>query len=107
MVDTGDDCRGDERSGQERSVASQAKKVRTAPSVGCASQLPYDDDEFVEGPIPFLARMQRDPLCDAPDTDLIAEEREKFPTVRVRVPPWLTIEPHFIFCKNFVVIFEL
>lgn len=84
-----------------------AKKVRTAPSVGCASQLPYDDDEFVEGPVPFLARMQQDPLCDAPDTDLIAEEREKFPTVRVRVPPWLTIEPHFIFRKNFVVIFEL
>lgn len=80
----------------------QQKKPKGASSIGCSSQLRNDDDDFVEGSSPFLGRMQRDPLWDAPDTDLNAEERGRFLTFKVRVPPSLFVEALEDMCAKFL-----
>nr|GMD29217.1 uncharacterized protein LOC109193148 isoform X1 [Ipomoea batatas] len=90
------------RAGGSSLASEPSKKPKGASSIGCSSQLRNDDDDFVEGSSPFLGRMQRDPLWDAPDTDLNAEERGRFLTFKVRVPPSLFVEALEDMCAKFL-----
>lgn len=54
--------------------------------------MPNDHDDFVAPLRDFLDRLQQDPLWDAPDNDLTAEERVRFSSVRFTVPPALLVE---------------
>nr|GLL44951.1 uncharacterized protein LOC109189836 [Ipomoea trifida] len=58
-----------------------SKKASDAPSEGCSSQLPNDDDDFVDSLNAFLDRLRWDSLWDAPDTNLTTEEQLRFSAV--------------------------
>ncbi|XP_031112529.1 uncharacterized protein LOC116016420 [Ipomoea triloba] len=85
MAEDGDCHRRRRGSGPASEVSVPAKRQRGAPSVRCLSQLENADEDFVDVPNVVRGEVRRDPLPDAPDVGLTAEQQAAFPTFTVRV----------------------